>query len=89
MALTFTFQDVDALLVGRVRVGVVGRRERAAVDVAHPGAAVVLVGTLGAMIAGGIWRQRVERERENRRRTDGLSSRGGINERMIGSQGEW
>lgn len=46
-----TFQDVDALLVGGVGVGVVGRHEHAAVDVAHPGAAVVLVGGLGAMVA--------------------------------------
>lgn len=49
----FTFQDVNTLLVGRVGVGVVWRREHAAVDVADPRAAVVLVGALCAMFAQG------------------------------------
>lgn len=62
-----TFQDVDALLVGWVGVGVVGRGEHAAVDVAHPRATVVLIGDLAAMFTGGIWRQRGGRGETNRR----------------------
>ncbi len=50
----FTFQDVNALLVRRVGVGVVWRCEHPAIDVADPRATVVLVRALGAMIARGI-----------------------------------
>lgn len=49
-----TFQDVNALLVGRVGVGVVRGCEHAAVDVADPCAAVVLVRALASGVARGI-----------------------------------
>lgn len=60
-----TFQDVNALFVGRVRGGVVGRGEHAAVDVADPRATVVLVGALAAMFAQRILQQK-GREQTNR-----------------------
>lgn len=62
-----TFQDVNTLFVGWVGVGVVRRREHAAVDVADPRAAVILVRALAATIARGILKA-------ERRQTDGLLS---------------
>lgn len=53
-----TFQDVNTLLVGWVGVGVVWWREHPAVDVADPGATVVLVGALAAIITLGIWKKK-------------------------------
>lgn len=60
-----TFQDVNTLFVRRIRVGVVWRREHAAVDVAHPCATVVLVGAQAAMFDRRIWQQE-GREQTNR-----------------------
>lgn len=54
MAKGLTFQDVNTLLVGWVGVGVVGRCEHPTIDVANPGATVVLVGALAAMVILGI-----------------------------------
>lgn len=71
-----TFQDVNTLLVSRIRVGVVWRREHAAVDVADPRAAVVLVGALASMFDGRILRQK-GREQTNKMVIDsGRSMRG-------------
>lgn len=60
-----TFQDVNALFVGRIRGGVVRRREHAAIDVADPCATVVLVGALAAMFDRRIL-QRKGREQTNK-----------------------
>ena len=51
LRLAFTFQDVNALLVGWVGVGVVWRHEHPAVDVADPSATVILVRALAAGLA--------------------------------------
>lgn len=53
-----TFQDVNALFVGRVGVGVVRWCEHPSIDVADPRATVVLVRTLAAMLAWGILKER-------------------------------
>lgn len=53
-----TFQDVHTLFVRWIRVGVVWRREHAAVDVADPCATVVLVGALAAMFDRRILQQK-------------------------------
>lgn len=57
-AVCCTFQDVNTLFVGWIRVGVVWRREHAAVDVADPRATVVLVGALDAMFDRRILQQK-------------------------------